>query len=386
MAQLYAVLDGAADPKVHAAVVASGYPHACLYHGEIPDDLKAAAPWLVALEGRSSLAALLGGEGKGKSWGILLECQENLEKLSRHLRQFLRARDERGKFYAFRFYDPRILRVYLPSCRRNELESFFGPVSRFWIEDKNGALVEYSLAGWKLVRKTESGELLSPPLFTDEPAEPARELDARTRETVAMVWRPRPPWPGTPQIYAVLDGARDSRIVPAVFASKCLCACLYHGNIAPDLREAAPWLVLLSPETPLNRLLLGEGRGKSWGILLEAGGDLKAVERHLRKFLVVKNEKKKRLAFRFYDPRVLRRFLPTCRRNELATFFGDVLRFYAEDEKGALIELSLENGALVRRNEERRRVLEQFTTGELHAEVKRRKAGAPSAETSRTGP
>jgi hypothetical protein len=28
----------------------------------------------------------------------------------------------------FRYYDPRVLRVYLPSCRPSELETVFGPV------------------------------------------------------------------------------------------------------------------------------------------------------------------------------------------------------------------------------------------------------------------
>ena len=39
------------------------------------------------------------------------------------------------------------------------------------------------------------------------------------------------------------------------------------------------------------------------------------------------------MIFRFYDPRVLRKFLPTCNADELQTFFGKVETFFAEDEK-----------------------------------------------------
>jgi hypothetical protein len=41
--------------------------------------------------------------------------------------------------------------------------------------------------------------------------------------------------------------------------------------------------------------------------------------------------------FRFYDPRVLRSFLPTCTEPECAEFFGPIGRFVMEAEQpGAL--------------------------------------------------
>ena len=52
----------------------------------------------------------------------------------RHFRQFLRVRDEAGREFFFRFYDPRVLRVYLPTCNSEELRTFFGPVELFSME------------------------------------------------------------------------------------------------------------------------------------------------------------------------------------------------------------------------------------------------------------
>jgi len=60
-----------------------------------------------------------------------------------HLRRFLTVRTEKGKKLLFRFYDPRVLRLYLPTCTSTELNTFFGPVERFVCEggDSQTALV-----------------------------------------------------------------------------------------------------------------------------------------------------------------------------------------------------------------------------------------------------
>ncbi len=75
-------------------------------------------------------------------------------------------------------------------------------------------------------------------------------------------------------------------------------------------------------------------------------GDL---HRHFRHFLIVKDESGRKLYFRFYDPRVLRVFLPTCTKTQLREFFGPVEVFVLEDENptNALV-FSLEDGVLIR--------------------------------------
>lgn len=35
----------------------------------------------------------------------------------------------------FRYYDPRVLRVFLPTCNKEELTNFFGPIQAFVLED-----------------------------------------------------------------------------------------------------------------------------------------------------------------------------------------------------------------------------------------------------------
>ena len=51
----------------------------------------------------------------------------------------------------FRFYDPRILRAFLPACTSDELRSFFGPVQRFYSPTGgNDGLLAFALRDGKL--------------------------------------------------------------------------------------------------------------------------------------------------------------------------------------------------------------------------------------------
>jgi hypothetical protein len=52
----------------------------------------------------------------------------------------------------FRFYDPRVLRRFLPLCTSDELRRFFGPIESFLIETAEAdALIRFTLGAGKLV-------------------------------------------------------------------------------------------------------------------------------------------------------------------------------------------------------------------------------------------
>ena len=136
---LYAVLDGARSPRVYDLLRRSGAPHQPLYDGALDPALAEAAPHLVALEREHAFTAALLGEGWGESWGSFVASPARFPELRRHLRRFLRVRTEDGRTLLFRYYDPRVLRVYLPTCTPDELATFFGPITRFATEDDTGA-------------------------------------------------------------------------------------------------------------------------------------------------------------------------------------------------------------------------------------------------------
>lgn len=134
------------------------------------------------------------------------------------------------------------------------------------------------------------------------------------------------------RVWAVLDAARDKRIYPAVVGSYMDHCCLYSGQLPLELMLAAPYMIELDAEARITHYIFKNGWGNSWGIFLRSGASMDDLRRHLKKLLVVKDRKGRRLLFRFYDPRVLRVYLPTCRPKELETVFGPAKCYMAEGE------------------------------------------------------
>src|SRR5262249_54263324 len=109
---LFAVLDAARNPMVLALLFQAKDRWQSLYEGVEGDRLAAAAPYLVQLPKPSPLLETLARD----AWGIYLTCDQPFEAVRKHLRRFLLVTDEEGEELYFRYYDPRVLRVYLPTC------------------------------------------------------------------------------------------------------------------------------------------------------------------------------------------------------------------------------------------------------------------------------
>jgi hypothetical protein len=137
-AGLYAVLDAARDPVVLAKVLTSDVQSICLYEGSISHELAAVAPYLVKLRRGDALTTWLVEEGWGKSWGVFARSAQEMENVRRHFRRLLRVKDESGRTLLFRYYDPRVLRVYLPTCNEKDTPAVFGPLSAYLVEGEGG--------------------------------------------------------------------------------------------------------------------------------------------------------------------------------------------------------------------------------------------------------
>jgi uncharacterized protein DUF4123 len=150
------------------------------------------------------------------------------------------------------------------------------------------------------------------------------------------------------QPYAVLDGASIPDLLDHLYGDeRPEFACLYPGEVTPDLAEVAPYLVRLEPDADFTAWVLEEGWGHHWGIFAVARGTTRTVRQHLRRFLIVHDSTGKPLYFRYYDPRVLRVYLPTCNAEELKDFFGPVSTFVLEDEDlAAMTSVRTEAGVL----------------------------------------
>ena len=148
-------------------------------------------------------------------------------------------------------------------------------------------------------------------------------------------------------LYAILDGARNEGIFGSTLSSGCEYECLYRGELEPDLAAAAPYLVRLEKDHAFTYWLLGKGWGDSWGVFVQSAAGLRDLRQHFRKFLMVYDPNVRPVYFRYYDPRVLRAYLPTCNATDLETVFGPVVSYLVEDEDpNVLLRFSVSGGAL----------------------------------------
>lgn len=108
------------------------------YKGSAEEKFSHVAPCLFSTR-HSAIAEWLFTEGWGQSWGVFIIAETNLDQLHRHFRRFLRIKTESGQQLYFRFYDPRVLRLFLPTCNQPQLLDFFGPIRYFLVEDSDPA-------------------------------------------------------------------------------------------------------------------------------------------------------------------------------------------------------------------------------------------------------
>ncbi len=137
-APLYALVDAARSPRILPLVEEHPLARRCLYDPPLPRRLARAAPYLAALGPHATLPLNLIAHGFGDGWCLFLTSDAPPDHLRAHLRQFLRVRDHRGRRFLFRYYDPRVLRAFLPACTADELRAFFGPIGHFLVESRAG--------------------------------------------------------------------------------------------------------------------------------------------------------------------------------------------------------------------------------------------------------
>jgi hypothetical protein len=153
------IVDCARDQKrIFRFLLSCHLEQSCLYSGPIPPALEMATPYLLQLEHENEETRQLIELSWGNSWGVLLRSPTTIRNLRKHLRKFLVVLDPKGRRMLFRYYDPRILRAYLPTCSSEELLSVFGPIEFFWTEDweNRDQMLEFKNDGGRLVRRTQS--------------------------------------------------------------------------------------------------------------------------------------------------------------------------------------------------------------------------------------
>ena len=133
----FAVLDGASVPGLVQLLERCSPQYECLYRGELKPDIAEVAPYLVQLEVNTEFTDLVLNQGWGKHWGVFALTPEDLFAMRQHSRRLLTVHDSAGKPLLFRFYDPRVMSIYLPTCKPDEVNAMFGPVSKYFMESES---------------------------------------------------------------------------------------------------------------------------------------------------------------------------------------------------------------------------------------------------------
>jgi hypothetical protein len=147
---LYGILDLACAPELfeHVARLEPAGA-ACLFEGRLDSSVARASPHLVELAPSDPLTITWQNKGWGQSWGILIASREPLGFVRRRLRHFTQARLPGGEGpVLFRFWDPRVFRVYLPLVEPAQLPPWFKGIDRYICETEDGgASLHYTFDG-----------------------------------------------------------------------------------------------------------------------------------------------------------------------------------------------------------------------------------------------
>lgn len=123
------------------------------------------------------------------------------------------------------------------------------------------------------------------------------------------------PKDGHLQLYAILDAAKIRNLPMLLESSGLEHCCLYKGGALAQLSDVAPWLVRLEESSNFTRNLFTQGDapwhlwGKDAGILIQSVEPIDELARHFRRFTRPRDEAGHTLFFRFWDPRILGRYL-----------------------------------------------------------------------------
>lgn len=115
--QTYALVDAAKVANLADIVRSSGLEHRCLFKGKLAEELGDVAPWLVKIEPDASFTRNLftAGDMPSALWdkapGVLIRSRASLAELWTYLRKFIKLQDESGKWFYFRYWEPRFLEM-----------------------------------------------------------------------------------------------------------------------------------------------------------------------------------------------------------------------------------------------------------------------------------
>ena len=132
----FALLDGAGIPALPDKLQqAPELEFECLYSGELEPGVADMAPYIARLEAGSEFATWV-MHGWGQKRGVFAQAPRDvgLPVLRRHFRKLNMVYGPDASPLLFRYYDPRVMQMFLSVCEGDERKQLFGPVIRYVFE------------------------------------------------------------------------------------------------------------------------------------------------------------------------------------------------------------------------------------------------------------
>jgi len=194
---VYSVIDGAVLPALLGKLEEHEGESTCLFRGELPFDLAEAAPYLVELKKNDAFTEWLLKESLESTCCIFAYSDEKFIKLRKHFRSFMKIEGPDGKRLLFRFYDPCVLRVFLPVCTPENNDMMFAKVESYlMLSEKYDELLSFkkpTLKQNKIDYKENIKAALALKNIEIEDSEiDAEQQDFDEEKTVIMKIKPKP--------------------------------------------------------------------------------------------------------------------------------------------------------------------------------------------------
>jgi hypothetical protein len=153
---LFCLMDAVSNPHiVPHLVTALPVPSDCLFSGSAKQDLGDQTAWLADVTDDATALETLVDEGYAKGMLSFLLSPLELKPLIRHLKRFTKVRDPEGTEHFFRFYDPKVMRQYLPVFTASQRDMFFSQIICAIFEDTRDSTKLFRFAATDGALKSE---------------------------------------------------------------------------------------------------------------------------------------------------------------------------------------------------------------------------------------
>jgi len=144
MCNLYAIVDSARNDEIFKYFLTDNVVYRSLFEGKMDIKYFGVSGFLIECKKDSILLNWLTTKAWGDSCSIFFVSKAPFDEVFKHLQKFNRVYLEGDDVVYFRYYDPRVLRVYLPTCNSKEIKTFFGETESFFVEGENPeVLIEF---------------------------------------------------------------------------------------------------------------------------------------------------------------------------------------------------------------------------------------------------